>query len=462
MLHNFEYEDAVDEFQKAQRIDPHFAMAYWGEAMAHNQPVWMAQNTRAAKMALLKLGTTQQERLKKAKTDREKDYIASAEVLFFSSDDKHQRDDDYRRAMQRLAKKYPRDVDAAALYALSILGTSHEGRDFAIYMQSAAVLESALKKAPRHPGLLHYLIHSYDDPVHAPLGLDAADLYSKIAPSSSHALHMPTHIYFSLGMWDKSSQLNERSLAASQARSRRKKIPLDVHGVHTLRWLPYGYLQQERFKDAQRTLKLAGDYYDQGEINTGTLLYLHSMYLLESEDWDRQLPNITVPGRVKISRNRFIANFTRGLQAIKTNKLNIAENMRALLEADLNEMRHHDIEASGNEVLLLELNALLALQAGEKDKSIELLEQATKVEDDMPFSYGPAWPTKPAHELFGEILHELRQVDEASKQFLLSLKRFPMRTLTLKRLLKTYIELKDDNNTREIRQKISRNLRAGD
>src|SRR4051794_38885043 len=176
LLHNFEYEDAAEQFQKAEAIDPGFAMAYWGEAMTHNHAVWMQQEPDAARAVLLRLGTTPEARLAKAPTARERDYLRAVEILY-SPGSKEERDVRYSDAMAALHGRYPDDVDATAFYALSLLGTAHQGRDFAIYMRSAALLEEVLPTHPRHPGVLHYLIHSYDDPIHAPLGVRAARLY---------------------------------------------------------------------------------------------------------------------------------------------------------------------------------------------------------------------------------------------------------------------------------------------
>ena len=135
--------------------------------------------------------------------------------------------------------KYPADDEVTSFYALAILGTSHGGRDFSIYMRAAALVEQVYAKNPQHPGAAHYLIHAYDDPVHAPLGLRYADAYSKIAPSASHALHMPSHIYVAMGMWDEAAAINERSVKAADARREAKKLDVDQRGFHALLWLVY-------------------------------------------------------------------------------------------------------------------------------------------------------------------------------------------------------------------------------
>ena len=216
-MHSFEYDDAKDAFDEAQKADPGFAMAYWGEAMTYNHAVWQQTAPDLAKAALARLAPTPEARLAKAPTAKEKDWIASLDALY-GPGDKLARDLAYAEAMRRMYEKYPGDDEVAAFYALALLGTSHGGRDFSIYMKAAAIVEQVYSKNPQHPGAAHYLIHSYDDPIHAPLGLRYADAYSKIAPAASHALHMPSHIYFALGMWDEAAAINERSVKAADAR----------------------------------------------------------------------------------------------------------------------------------------------------------------------------------------------------------------------------------------------------
>jgi hypothetical protein len=183
MLHDFEYETAAQDFRLAESIDPGFCMAYWGEAMTYNHAIWYQQDRGAAQAALRKLGATEEQRLAKCGTERERDYLHAVDVLYFSKGTKYERDFLYSDAMAALYQKYPKDVDAGAFYALSILGTAHYGRDFRIYMRALAVLEPLFWAHPNNPGVDHYLIHSVDDPIHAPLGLAAARNYSNIPRS---------------------------------------------------------------------------------------------------------------------------------------------------------------------------------------------------------------------------------------------------------------------------------------
>ncbi|HEY2906135.1 MAG TPA: hypothetical protein VGJ29_09560, partial [Vicinamibacterales bacterium] len=172
-LHNFEYADAAQWFRKAQEADPTFALAYWGEAMTYNHPVWMEQDIASARKALKRLADTADERLAKAPTAREKAYMHAVDVLY-GDGDKYARDAAYAGEMAALHAKYPDDVDGTAFDALSLLGTAHEGRNVDTYMRAAALLEPLFVTNPQHPGIAHYLIHSYDDPDHAARGLPAA------------------------------------------------------------------------------------------------------------------------------------------------------------------------------------------------------------------------------------------------------------------------------------------------
>jgi tetratricopeptide (TPR) repeat protein len=249
-LHNFQYADAAAAFHRAQLADPGFALAYWGEAMSFNHPVWMQQDAGAARAVLARLGPDRAARQARAGTERERAYLDAAEILY-GAGDKFERDRRYAEAMRRLHERWPDDVDGTALYALALLGTAHAGRDVPTYMKSYALLEPLVRRYPQHPGITHYLIHSVDDAAHAPLGLEAALAYGVIAPESSHALHMTSHIYLALGMWDEVVAANEAALALGARRAAQHGMKPPGCG-HSQSWLNYGYLQQGRRADAKR------------------------------------------------------------------------------------------------------------------------------------------------------------------------------------------------------------------
>src|SRR5258708_5524860 len=172
----------------------------------------MEQDLEAARAVLNRLAPTAEERSAKAPTPREKAYMGSLELLY-GRGEKAERDRAYSEAMGALSEKFPDDPDAAAFYALSLLGTAHEGRDIPTYMKAAGILEPLFYRYPQHPGIAHYLIHACDDPVHASLALPAARAYSKIAPDAGHAQHMCSHIFLALGMWDDVVRANETAIS---------------------------------------------------------------------------------------------------------------------------------------------------------------------------------------------------------------------------------------------------------
>jgi tetratricopeptide (TPR) repeat protein len=236
LLHSFEYSAARKLFQTAQTVDPGFAMAVWGEALTYDHSLWNEQDTAAARAALAKLGATPEERIAKGRTARERGYLASIEKLY-GPGEKSARNAAYSAALHDLSRKYADDLDARALYSLSLMMLSPV-RNHANYMLAAAEAESVYDVNKRHPGGLHYMIHAYDDPTHAPLGLRAARLYSQVAPAASHAQHMTSHIFFALGLWDDAIAANEASLRISRSEGNRN--------YHSLLWLEYAYLQEGR------------------------------------------------------------------------------------------------------------------------------------------------------------------------------------------------------------------------
>ena len=206
---------------------------------------------------LSELGPTPEARRARAPTPREKAYLAAVDVLY-GEGDKPTRDRAYAAALETIARTYPDDDEAKAFQSLALLGTNLEPRDYAVDMRAAALVEDVFLRNEQHPGALHYMIHAYDNPVHAPLGLRAANRYSRIAANAAHALHMTSHIFFALGMWDEAVAANEVSWAASAARVERKKLAASEHGYHAYLWLSYAYLQQGRFDDARRVVDQHG------------------------------------------------------------------------------------------------------------------------------------------------------------------------------------------------------------
>ena len=351
LMHSFEYDDAKEAFLEAQKADPGFAMAYWGEAMTYNHAIWQQTAPELANAALARLAPTAEGRRARASTAKEKEWLASLDSLYGASGgstsltagtstslsaSKLSRDRAYAEDLRRMHEKYPQDDEVTAFYALALLGTSHGGRDFSIYMKAAALVEQVYAGNPRHPGAAHYLIHAYDDPVHAPLGLPFADAFAKIAPSASHALHMPSHIYFALGMWDEASAINERSMKAADTRRAGKKLDVDARGFHAMQWLVYGYAQQGRFDEARDLLaQMEAAAKTSGSVRTRSHLALaRAAWLIESRKWGEARAPVTATG---LGADAAVADlFAIGFAAIRSgNRIaggNALQEMAALME----------------------------------------------------------------------------------------------------------------------------------
>jgi len=441
LLHNFEYDDARAAFQQAQHIDPDFAMAYWGEAMTLNHPLWGEQDLDEAREVLQRLGTNEAERLSKAVTDREQGYLHAIHALF-GEGEKVARDREYADRMRELHARFPEDQEAAVLYALALLGTAQGERDPQIYLKAASIAESVFQQNPRHPGAVHYLIHAYDDPKHAHLGLPAAGAYAKIAPEAPHALHMPSHIFMALGMWDDVVKANEISWAASEQRRKNKGLGVGQRSYHTLYWLMYAYLQQGRVSDAKKLLHIVLDDAEQVDSRyvQGYRAALRATFIVESQNWD-------VSGLEEDRSGLWFSGATSELFAIgysgwKTLRPGVTQKALAKLR---------DRIASEEEYLSLsqllparvmekQLSALLLGIEGKEDQSLQLLKEATRLEDTIPFDYGPPFPVKPAHELYGEVLLNSGRGNSAKAQFRLALDRAPQRALSLQGLAASSLE----------------------
>ncbi len=420
LLHSFEYDDAREAFQEARRLDPGFAMAAWGEAMTHNHPVWQQQDRDAALAALDGVGRANT-------TPRERAYLATLDVLY-GDGAKEDRDDAYAEAMRQLAERFPDDLDARAFYALSILGTAHEGRDFTTYMKAAAVAEEVFDENPRHPGAAHYLIHAYDDPVHAPLGLRPARVYADVAPAASHALHMPSHIYLALGMWDEVAAMNRRSFEAAKANTDRRGEGLNGHGWHALWWWHYAATQLDDRAEARRlhdlAVRLAGA--EPEETAAAHLTRIRAQHATATGEWD--VLALDAPA------TNAIDGLANGLSLASQGDVDGARGVLSTLRtmnADSGDgVRWSDTAAA------LELEASLLLSDGDVGAAEARLREATALEDAAPLTFGPPTPVVPTHEMLGRLLLDLDRPAEAAAEFEAALARAPGRRQSVEGLAK--------------------------
>ncbi len=427
LLHSFEYEDAREAFAEAREIDPNFIMAYWGEAMTWNHPIWMTQKTEEGQSVLLELAPDLEGRLEKAPTTREKAYLRAINALYFGEDDKKVRDFAYEEQMAKLATNYPDDQEAAAFHALSILGLAHDGRDFVLYMRAAAIAEEVFAKNAQHPGAAHYLIHSYDDPIHAPLGLRAAGVYADIAPEASHALHMPSHIFAALGMWPEMASANEASFSASDARMHRKGLGVDARSFHARHWLAYAYLQQGRYLEAEQLVQamltdVAESGYSKHSRQYAARIVLD--YLVETEAWNSEYADLEFDAVDLSPLSRANLYFIMGKAALANkDEEGARQALMALMDLE-------DAEEVG-QLLQHQLKAGLLNLEGNLAGAIELLIMAAQIDAGRPLDYGPPMPAKPTHEHLGEFYLMANNHEEAMRAFEASLARAPGRTRSL-------------------------------
>ncbi|MDX1501185.1 MAG: hypothetical protein R3325_02400 [Thermoanaerobaculia bacterium] len=439
LLHSFEFEDAREAFQRARQIDPSFALAAWGEAMTHNHPLWREQDRDAARAALASLPEDA------PATERERGYLAALDALY-GEGDRGERNLAYELAMERLAARYPDDLEARAFYSLAILGTADGRRDFGTYMRAAAVAEEVFAANPRHPGAAHYLIHSYDDPVHAPLGLRAARVYADIAPAASHAQHMISHIYVALGRWEDSVESNRNAFEVSRERAERKGLGADAFNFHALHWLQYSYLQLGRIDDAAELLESMAGW--ASEARSGRSRWYQAAMRATWAAETGQTPPVPPVEEVESAEAEIFDAFATGYPAAAAGD---AETARAALDrigSRIAELEASD-ETRGEEltrarVVAASLEAMLERGADRDAEALTRLGEAAAAEGALPLEYGPPRIPKPAHELLGEVLLALDRPSEARAQFERALSRAPRRSLSLAGLARAARDLGDD------------------
>ena len=433
-MHNFHYDEAADAFRQAQKRDSGDVMSFWGEAMSYTHPVWNEQDTSAARAALRRLAPTREQRLAKARTPRERAWLDAAETLYDGNTPKARRDTLYAGAMERLHAAQPNDPEAATFYALSLLGLNQGQRDTVTYARAYAIAESVFVAHPDHPGAAHYVIHAVDDPDHAKLGLHAAQSYSRIASSAGHALHMTSHIFMALGMWDDVVSANEKAQAT---------IP-DHLSSHVVTWLGYGLIQQGRYKEAGRWID---SMYAQGKSDRKRVREDAMQATAElSANWNASTDRWTEhPARFRVDTagtDVSTSAFGAGLGALGRGERALADTMAMVIArervadsvriARLKPAQPGDLTWHGYiRIRELTLRALIQRADGHRDSALVLLRAAGDIEQSLPVEFGPPMTFKPPHEAAGELLLEMGRFADAEAEFTLALARTPGRTSSL-------------------------------
>jgi tetratricopeptide (TPR) repeat protein len=451
LLHNFEFDDAATAFREAQTLDSTFAMAYWGEAMTYNHPLWRQQDKEKALAALNRLAPSAEARREKAKTSLEKDFLQSLEILY-GEGTKNERDSAYSQFLEKMYATYPGNEEVAAFYALSILGAVPVGRNDEAYGKCASVVGGILKENPNHPGALHYLIHSYDDPYHAKLALDAAHSYSKVAADATHALHMPSHIFLAVGMWDEVIECNIASWEASVRRMQEKKLGIDAQSYHAFSWLMYGYLQKANFKEASRMVAEMKKYVDESPSENARDYFvgMKGAYLMHTGDWNSDIAAMETKTEDLgiVARSQWA--FTEGMKAFVKKDAGtlsrIIRDMEAARKKTANLVTAkglpmcsgaspakapNQLDVDWANVMEMELRAQLADLQGSRADAEKWFKAAIELEGNISYDFGPPAILKPSHEMYGEWLLAQNRPEEALAQFNVTLERNPKRYLAL-------------------------------
>jgi hypothetical protein len=424
ILHSFYYPDALKGFNRVVEIDPDCAIGYWGIAMSSWYPLWYPPG----KDALLQ-GSAALERAGKAatRTEREQEYISAIAMFYRDADtrDHRTRAVAYEKAMEQLYRHYPEDGEAGAFYALALQATADpDDKTYANQLKSGEILEKLYAEQPNHPGAAHYLIHAYDYPELASRALDAARHYGQIAPAMPHALHMPSHTFIVLGLWDESIDSN---LAANAAA---RKLGWVQEELHTMDYLVYAYLQigQERaaldVKERIAAIKAA-------EKHTLAMDYAiaaaPARYALERRRWSEAAGLTPTPSTFGAAQA--LTLYARALGAARNGAVNQAEeDLRKLTQV-------RDALLSGKQPYWAKqvdlqrqtASAWLSLAKGNREEALRLMRAAVEIEDS---SYkNPVMPAYvlPARELLADLLLELNQPEPALLEYEASLRAVPNR-----------------------------------
>ena len=429
MLHSFWYEEAEKQFARVEKDDPQCAIAHWGVAMSLWHQLW----NRPEKPTLERGGAELKTARSLPATPREKDYIAALSMFYAHPGRPYQkRVTAYSKAMERVYERNSDDHEAAAFYALSLLASEPEhDKTNANRKQAAVVLEKLFSEEPSHPGVAHYLIHTYDKPDMAQQGLPAARRYAQLAPAAPHALHMPAHIFARLGLWQDDIDSNVRSIAATQKEAA-EHMGGEGHQFHAMDFLVYAYLQTGREANAQkiieevRAMPAMRDMYGMGfDPRMFALSTFPASYELELHHWNQAAQLTLVSGASDFDQS--VTYTARAIGAARSGHLEQAGKEIAQLESMQKKLGAHRKKGQGEyegvSDELTEARAWLAHAQGHHDEALRLLRTvADKEEGEAEASQGI-----PAHEMLGDMLLETKHPEEALGEYETTLKTNPGR-----------------------------------
>lgn len=423
LLHSFFFEQADAAFDAVLAADPRCAMAYWGKAVGRmGNPFAGPPSAAASRAGLADVETG----LALNPTERERGYLEAIATLYreYDKTDARTRRFAYEEAMRRLAERHPDDVEARIFYALIVIANAPPtDQTYERQMRAAKILEPLFRERPDHPGLAHYLIHAYDAPPIARGGLDAALRYASIAPSAPHALHMPSHIFTRLGMWDESIETNRRSADVERAPGRK---------AHPMDYMVYAYLQTGRDEAARRAVAEAARLADEVQ---GVIAYnfvaMPARYALERGRW-AEAAGLEVKGALNTPAEA-VTRFARGIGGARSGDANAARAEAGALARIRDALRAGGERdwAERVEAQRLAVEAWIARAEGRAEDALRRAEAAAAIEDQVEKHPVTPGPILPARELQGDLLLELGRPTEAVKAYEAALLREPNRARTL-------------------------------
>ena len=436
ILHSFWYEEAIKAFGAVTETDPNCAMGGWGVAMSYWTPLWSPPTE-----ATLKAGSAAVRKAQAigAKTDRERGYIEAIATFYRDYDklDHRTRSVAYQQAMEQLSVRYPDDREAAIFSALALDATaSPSDKTYTNQKKAAAILEKIFAEQPNHPGVAHYLIHSYDSAPLAEHGLPAAICYAKIAPSVPHALHMPSHIFTRLGQWPDSIRSNRAASEAGQTYAAHQfgEGVAWAESLHAMDYLAYAYLQLAQDREAKKVLdqiiafrKVAPE----APSAAYALAAVPARYAVERQDWPQaaalSLPALAFPWD-KYPWTSAMITFSRALGAARTGDFGAAQAEIDRLGSARDAASQKDkYWADQIEVQRQAAVAILAHVRGKDEEALAEMQSAAKLEATMDKHPVTPSPVVPMRELLGDLLLEINQPTQALSEYEASLTKDPNR-----------------------------------
>ena len=436
ILHSFWYEEAIKAFGAVTETDPNCAMGGWGVAMSYWTPLWSPPTEATLKAGSAAVGKAQ---AIGAKTDRERGYIEAIATFYRDYDklDHRTRSVAYQQAMEQLSVRYPDDREAAIFSALALDATaSPSDKTYTNQKKAAAILEKIFAEQPNHPGVAHYLIHSYDSAPLAEHGLPAAICYAKIAPSVPHALHMPSHIFTRLGQWPDSIRSNRAASEAGQTYAAQQfgEGVAWAESLHAMDYLAYAYLQLAQDREAKKVLdqiiafrKVAPE----APSAAYALAAVPARYAVERRDWPQaaalSLPALAFPWD-KYPWTSAMITFSRALGAARTGDFGAAQAEIDRLGSARDAASQKDkYWADQIEVQRQAAVAILAHVRGKDEEALAEMQSAAKLEATMDKHPVTPSPVVPMRELLGDLLLEINQPTQALSEYEASLTKDPNR-----------------------------------